>query len=374
MNPTFSIIIPCYNQAIYLSDCLNSLIEQSFNEWEAIVVDDGSTDNTKEVATFFSQRDSRIKLAEKNNGGLSSARNAGIKKAIGDRLIFLDADDYLYTCALQEIYIVGKQLDDFTLIQYGYSYITEDKSQLLHTSLPLNRQNLIPDIFYSVPGPCHTICISKKLTNIIGDFDEQLKSLEDWDFWLRAAKAGATKKIISEPLAYYRYVKNSMSRNPFVMFNAFKSVANKAILKDIRINIESIDNRDYNFDNTKVIQEALIRMMGVGIMQNNIDETLELFIKESPKDIAAYEPQEFEIMCSYLTFRYWYGEEDVTMVLEKIKPLFILFFKKAGYKDAFTQRIIFFIFKRHFYYRNIYRYGKFIGSGLNFINRKLHQL
>ena len=98
-----SIIIPCFNQAIYLHDCLDSILQQSFSDWEAIVVNDGSSDDTNNIANAYCQKDSRIKLIEKQNGGLSSARNFGIQHATGDWLLFLDADDMLMNHHFQEI-------------------------------------------------------------------------------------------------------------------------------------------------------------------------------------------------------------------------------------------------------------------------------
>ena len=96
MRTLFSIIIPCYNQAHFLPDCLESLVNPSFSNWEAIVVNDGSTDNTNEVAKSYCLKDNRIRIIQKENGGLSSARNKGIENANGSRLIFLDSDDFLY--------------------------------------------------------------------------------------------------------------------------------------------------------------------------------------------------------------------------------------------------------------------------------------
>ena len=109
MTPFFSIIIPCYNQAHFLSDCLESLQQQSYTNWEAIVVNDGSTDNTNQVANQFVTKDSRIKLFEKDNGGLSSARNYGLENISGQRIIFLDSDDFLYSKCLKTILDFSKE-------------------------------------------------------------------------------------------------------------------------------------------------------------------------------------------------------------------------------------------------------------------------
>ena len=134
MNPLFSIIIPCYNQAHFLPQCLDSLLEQEYKNWEAVVVNDGSPDNTNEVVQKYSVEDPRIKLVVKENGGLSSARNFGIANALGNRFIFLDADDFLYPNCLEKIAAVIRDSDENTLIQYGYTYVKEDGKEVLsHT-------------------------------------------------------------------------------------------------------------------------------------------------------------------------------------------------------------------------------------------------
>ncbi|MFM7645117.1 MAG: RNA methyltransferase substrate-binding domain-containing protein [Sphingomonadales bacterium] len=248
-------------------------------------------------------------------------------------------------------------------------YITEDKSHVLHTALPAKRDSYFPFILSGPPGPCHSICISKSLASVIGEFDENLKGLEDWDYWLRAAKGGASQYIISRPLVFYRYIRFSMSRNPFAMFDSLKIVAERAPKKDERITIQSNLNDTRNFDHKSVIQHGLIRLTGVGIMQNKLEDTLDFFNKESNKSLTECSPQELEDMCSYLSFRYWYRKKDVEEVLTNIKPLFISFFLMAGLKKKMVQKSVFLIFKRHLFYKNIYRYGKLPGSVINFFLR-----
>lgn len=91
-----SVIVPCYNQAIYLPEALNSLLGQTYQCWEAIVVNDGSPDETEKVALEYTWKDSRIKYVFKENGGLSSARNKGIELAQGEFILPLDADDIIH--------------------------------------------------------------------------------------------------------------------------------------------------------------------------------------------------------------------------------------------------------------------------------------
>ena len=93
MKKRVSIIVPCYNQAQYLDECLQSVLEQTYPHWECIIINDGSPDNTEKVAQEWVVKDTRFKYIYKENGGLSSARNAGIEIADGEFILPLDADD-----------------------------------------------------------------------------------------------------------------------------------------------------------------------------------------------------------------------------------------------------------------------------------------
>lgn len=106
-----SIIIPVYNSKKYIDKCIQSLFEQSYKKWEAILIDDGSTDGSGELCDKFSRIDERIKVVHKKNEGVSEARNEGINKAIGERIMFLDSDDMLESDALNELMNVVKNYD-----------------------------------------------------------------------------------------------------------------------------------------------------------------------------------------------------------------------------------------------------------------------
>lgn len=93
--PFVSVIIPAYNAERWLDDSLGSVLAQSFDDWEAVVVNDGSTDNTVEVASNYANQDKRIRVISQENGGISAARNTGIDNARGRYVFFLDADDRL---------------------------------------------------------------------------------------------------------------------------------------------------------------------------------------------------------------------------------------------------------------------------------------
>ena len=103
-KPLISVITPAYNAQKTLAKAVNSVIAQKFKDWQLIIVNDGSKDNTKEIAEQFAKQDSRIKVITQKNGGRSAARNAGLKAATGDYIAFLDADDCFLPNTLQDLF------------------------------------------------------------------------------------------------------------------------------------------------------------------------------------------------------------------------------------------------------------------------------
>lgn len=108
-NPLISIVVPVYKVEKYIRECIDSVINQSYGYWELILVDDGSPDHCPEICDEYAGCNSRIKVIHKHNGGVSDARNSGIKKAVGDYLYFLDPDDYLPEDALRTLVGLGRE-------------------------------------------------------------------------------------------------------------------------------------------------------------------------------------------------------------------------------------------------------------------------
>lgn len=123
MTPKFSIIVPAYKAELTLKRCVESVISQTYDNWELILVDDGSTDNTPSMCDEYSAKDSRIVTVHKENGGVSSARNIGIEKASGEWITFLDADDE-FEASYLSYFVDGAGNDEFQL-----SFFTDYKSE-----------------------------------------------------------------------------------------------------------------------------------------------------------------------------------------------------------------------------------------------------
>lgn len=118
----FSIISPVYNTEIYLEDCIQSVIDQSFTDWEIIFINDGSTDNSLKVLKKYKNIDNRIKIIDKKNEGQGTARNIGLKQAVGDYVLYLDSDDWLEQDALSKLYKKFQE-DNYDIIFFNvYNY------------------------------------------------------------------------------------------------------------------------------------------------------------------------------------------------------------------------------------------------------------
>ena len=109
IQPKISVIVPVYNTGKYLSKCLNSILNQTLKEIEVIVVNDGSKDDSQEIIDEFVSKDSRLVSIQKENGGLSDARNAGIDKAKGEFIAFVDSDDYIDLAMLEKMYELAER-------------------------------------------------------------------------------------------------------------------------------------------------------------------------------------------------------------------------------------------------------------------------
>jgi glycosyltransferase involved in cell wall biosynthesis len=204
MTKLVSIIVPCYNQAQYLDECLQSVLEQTYENWECIVVNDGSPDNTDYIVKIWKEKDSRFKYLYKDNGGLSSARNAGISKANGEFILPLDADDKIASkyceLALQEF----EKNQDLRVVYCEAEMFGLEKGILKlgnYSISDLAKKNLI---FCSA-------FFKKRDWGLVGGYDENMiYGLEDWEFWISILKNDGKVFKLDQVCFFYRIKENSM--------------------------------------------------------------------------------------------------------------------------------------------------------------------
>jgi glycosyltransferase involved in cell wall biosynthesis len=199
--PRFSIVIPAYQAADTIGQALESALSQIQPAHEVIVVDDGSTD---ELAAALLPYRERIRLIEKDNGGVASARNAGLNAATGEFMAVLDADDRYHPERLQALTALAMQRPDLDLITTDTRFIVDGRpaGTFLESNpfaLARQREAILGSCF--VGGwPAARLAALRD----IGGFDESLRQGEDWDCWLRLILSGAAAGLVDRP--YYDYV------------------------------------------------------------------------------------------------------------------------------------------------------------------------
>jgi teichuronic acid biosynthesis glycosyltransferase TuaG len=219
--------MPAHNAEKFIEDSINSVLKQSYSNWELLIINDGSTDNTLSIAKKYAETDSRIKVITQANQKQGVARNNGIKNSKGSWIGFLDADDLWYPEKLEKQIAASSAYPETNVI-YTDGWIFRDN----------DLENLTP--YVSITGrliegremykleynynyiPILAVLAKRSLIDETGLQDEMpaIQGCEDWDYWLRMAKAGATFYGMPDKLFYYRKHGNNMSDNSIAMLLA----------------------------------------------------------------------------------------------------------------------------------------------------------
>lgn len=201
-----SIVVPCYNQSQYLDEALQSVLEQTYTNWECIIVNDGSLDNTDAIAKDWVKKDNRFHYFFQKNSGLSSSRNLGIQQATGEFILPLDADDKISNHYVA-LALAAFQEDAFLKVVYCQAEKFGNENGLWKLR----------------PFSIHDLCLfnmifcsaffRKKDWESVGGYDEKMiYGWEDWEFWIAILKKGGSVKCLDHLGFYYRTRDNSMAK------------------------------------------------------------------------------------------------------------------------------------------------------------------
>lgn len=228
--PKISVIIPAYNAEKTIFKTIETVRQQTFSDFELIVINDGSKDKTLEIVQSI--KDERIKVFCYENSGLSTARNRGISKANGEYIAFLDADD-LWTSDKLELQLAAFDKNPGVGVAYSWTYFMDVDEQgkvlSLHPSASYSfvgnvyEKLLVSDFIHSGSNTL----ILKQAIDSVGQFDPTLKSCEDWDYWLRLSTHWRFV-VIPKHQVFYRRSSNSMSSKVEVMKTAALIAMEKA--------------------------------------------------------------------------------------------------------------------------------------------------
>lgn len=259
MNPLVSIIIPTYNRANLLRETIESVLAQTYDNWECIIVDDGSTDSTKELVNEFETNDSRFLFNVKPDRiarGASSSRNIGLRLSKGEYIQFLDSDDILASNKIEEQIAILSVQSNFTISTCKWGKFTElnDPVTLFENNQDYRDFRNSKEYFdlIGLQGgffPCHSFLIPKELINLSGYWNETLTMNDDGEFFFRVVLN--CDQIIFAPTTYVLYRQNSSSDNLSSLQTAAKALS---LVESWKI-IETLYQARYNDFNSTYINK-----------------------------------------------------------------------------------------------------------------------
>lgn len=232
-NSLISVIVPIYNVEQYLSRCIESIISQTYSNLEIILVNDGSTDESGKIAERFAEKDNRIIVLNQENGGLSAARNTGLRKAKGSYIGFVDSDDYIDPDFYKELLSLIKSNDEVDISSgidvgvYDGGLIVEDKS--INDQIIISREQLIHFFLFRNGGPSSGVCNKLFKRKVIQDLFFPKGFINEDSVWLASVyKRSCSLGWTSKSKYYYCHREGSITRssfknhiNDYIVMNSF---------------------------------------------------------------------------------------------------------------------------------------------------------
>lgn len=244
-----SVIVPVFNSEEYLNSAIDSILKQSFSNFELVLVNDGSVDGSRKICESFTDQDKRVKLVNKNNGGVSSARNAGLKNSKGNYIFFVDADDILLPDALENLYFKAIYSNaDITVADYAIQDVKNKKQKLVQHE---ECDSGIDFLFYMLKGKYHAglwnkffkfTCFSDLL------FDELVTYMEDKLILTAVLLNKPSVSFLHKPVYIYVQRYNSLTNS----FGQEALVSIGRVIKQIEFMLQ-----EYNIFAQVIISEKL---------------------------------------------------------------------------------------------------------------------
>ncbi|MDB0074078.1 glycosyltransferase [Planktomarina temperata] len=213
VSPKISVLLSCYNGARWLDEAINSVLSQTFGNFEFIIVDDGSTDNSPEIIKRYAEQDSRIVVIAKSNSGLADSLNVGIRQARGEWIARLDADDICEPSRLEIQLAKARQNPALVFIGSGLLVIDENGNMLKTYRYPDCHALLVRNLYTANKFPPHSSAFYR--TNVvrsIGGYRPRIRRAQDRDLWLRLSEVGQLTAM-DEPLVRVRKHSDQISHD-----------------------------------------------------------------------------------------------------------------------------------------------------------------
>ena len=224
--PKVSVVIPSYNAMAYLPKTLESLLGQTFTDFEVLIINDGSSDHIVEWSSQI--EDARVKLISQDNKGTSAARNTGISQSKGEYIAFLDADDLWEPTKLEKQVLCLDSKKSVGLVYTWTAYIDQFGIPTKRV-IAFSEEGQVWEKLVVKDIVCNgsSAMVRRSCLEHIGEFDSDMQPVEDWDMWIRLS-AHYSLAVVKKVLVYYRQHPHSLSQNRPRMIRAFAQVIEKA--------------------------------------------------------------------------------------------------------------------------------------------------
>jgi glycosyltransferase involved in cell wall biosynthesis/peptidoglycan/xylan/chitin deacetylase (PgdA/CDA1 family) len=234
-HPRTSVIIPARNAGKTLAETLDSLLAQTDPDWEALIINDGSTDETADLIECYVQRDHRFVGLHGSGLGASGARNIGLASATGQRVLFLDSDDWIDHRFLMLMNSALDAAPGADLAYCGYARIMPDGHQQFVDADPLIAEAPFEKLSKHCAPAIHAVLLNRHALSRVGGFDTDLQTCEDWDLWQRIARLGGRWIPVEGLFSYYRASVDSLSCDVGQMLTDARIVIGRCFSGDARL-------------------------------------------------------------------------------------------------------------------------------------------
>lgn len=293
-QPKISVIVPVYKAEAYLHRCVESLLAQSFYDFEVLLIDDGSPDRSGVICDEYARQDARIRAFHKENGGVSSARQYGMDRALGEYTIHADPDDWVEPAMLEALYDNAKATDaDMVICDY---YVDYEKRRKYITERPtsLDSRTVLSELFQHLSNSCCNKLVRRTCFERFGVRFPIGMDLGE-DFYVNASLLKHDIRIAYLPRAFYHYVQN-------INVNTLSRRKDKKQLEIVR----QMHEANHRILSEPEYREALLRLEAMDVynlLYNDILERREL--KALFPDTQNAVGNDFKIRCVRLAFRYY---------------------------------------------------------------------
>ena len=229
-NPKISVIVPVYNVEQYLHRCIDSILAQTFTDFELLLIDDGSKDRSGEICDDYAGKDERVRVFHKENGGVSSARNVGLDKAKGELLCFCDSDDFVVN---DWLYSFIENIDGYELVVTGFYFVNGESKHPFNMVCDSCKPYKVADYlnYYENFGYLWCKCFRNDIIKTFDlKFNVNFSLMEDEDFVCRYFAIASKIKVINKKTYYYNKPDADAKYGGIDCFDVYYSLLNSALM------------------------------------------------------------------------------------------------------------------------------------------------